>query len=274
MLHYRIDVKLSSASASTLQGTDCCLYTCLKFNCFFCLSFYVTGNRLLLVLCVWNSTVSSASASTLHYVFEIQLFLLPQLLRYREQTVACITCLKFNSFFCLSFYVTGNRLLLLLRVWNSTVSSAWASTLQGTDCCLYYVLEIQLFLRPQLLRYSEWTVACITRSKYNCFLGLRSYVTGNRLLLLLCVRNSTVSSASLHIAPSAERGTRCTEIRSGCTLYFRDVKPAIGKCTLNTKTQQFFEMSVAVYHFEANNIPEDFLFLNVVFWAWYFHDSH
>jgi len=149
------------------------------------------------------------------------------------------------------------------------LSKASAPTLEGKDCCLYYVFEIQLFLRPQLLRYSEWTVACITRSKFNCFLGLSFYVTGNRMLLVFCVRNSTVSSASFHIAPPAGRGTRCTEIRSGCTvyLYFRDVKPAIRKCTLKTKIQQFFEMSVAVYHFAANNIPEDLLFVTVVFWA-------
>jgi len=123
MLHYTrmIDVKFSSASAPTLQGTECCLY----------------------------------------YVFEIQLFLRPQLLRYREQTVASIMCSKFNCFFDLTSHVTGNRLLLVLRVRNSTVSSASAFTLQGTDCCLYYALEIQLFLRSQLLRYREQTVACI-----------------------------------------------------------------------------------------------------------------
>jgi hypothetical protein len=52
----------------------------------------------------------------LYYVFEIQLFLRHQLLRYMERTVACIMCSKFNYFFGLSFYVTGNGLLLVLRV--------------------------------------------------------------------------------------------------------------------------------------------------------------
>jgi hypothetical protein len=206
-----IDVKLSSASAPTLQGTDCSFTTCSKFNCFF----------------------------------------------------------------GLSSYVTGSRLLLVLRVRTSTICSASASTSQGTECCLYYVFEIKLFLRPQLLRYREQTVACITRSKFNYFFGLSFYVTGNRVLLLvLCVRNSTVSSASLHIGPPVERGTRCAEMRSGFTMYFRDVRPAIVNCTLKTRAQQFFEMSAAVYHFAVNNIPEDSLFVNVMFWACYFHDSH
>jgi hypothetical protein len=132
----------------------------------------------------------------LSYVFEIQLFLRPELLRYREQTAACITCSKFNCFFGLSSYVTGNRLLLVLRVRNPTVSSASATKLQGADSCLYYVFEIQLFLRPQLLRYREQTSACITCLKFNCFFGLSSYVRGNRLFLVLRARNSTVSSAS------------------------------------------------------------------------------
>ena len=126
MLHYRIDVKLSSASASTLQGTDCCFY----------------------------------------YVFEIQLFLRPELLHYREQTVACITCLKFNCFFGLSFYVTANGLLHVLRVRNTTVSSASDPTLQGTDCCFYYVFEIQLFLRPHYILHHQLSAG----------LGARKYV--------------------------------------------------------------------------------------------------
>ena len=142
----------------------------------------------------------------LHYMIDVKLFLWPQLLRSREQDITCIMCWKFNCFFGLSFYVTGNRLLLVLCVGNSTVSSASGSTLQGTDCCFYYVLEIQLFLRPQLLRYREHTVAGIMCWKFNCFFGLRFYVTGNRLLLLLRVRNSTVSSAS---APALQ-GTDCS----------------------------------------------------------------
>ena len=210
----------------------------------------------------------------MYYAFEIQLFLPPQLLRYREQSVACIMCYKFNCFFGLNFYITGNRLLFVLGVRNSTISSASASTLQGPDCCLYCAFEIELILWPQLLRYGEQTVACITLSKCNCFFGLNLYITGNRLLLVLCVPNSTVSSASLHIEPPVERGTRCTEIRSGCTVYFRNVKPTIGNCTLKTKARQFFEMSVAVYHFAVNNIPEDFLFVTFMLWVWYFHESH
>ena len=127
-------------------------------HCFYGLSSYVTGNRLFL-----------------YYVFEIQPFLRPQLLLYREQTVACIMCSKFNCFFGLSYNVTGNRLLLVLRVRNSTVSSASASTLPEADCCLYNVFKIQLFLRPQLLLYREQTVACIMCSKFNCFFGLIAY---------------------------------------------------------------------------------------------------
>ena len=106
----------------------CCIIWSM-LNCFFGLSSYVTGNRLFL-----------------YYVFEIQLFLRPQLLHYREQTV------------------------LVLRVRNSTISSASAPILQGTGCWLYYVFETQLFLWPQLLRYREQTVACITRFEIQLFL--------------------------------------------------------------------------------------------------------
>jgi len=134
----------------------------------------------------------------LHYMIHVKLFLRPQLLRYREQTVlvlrvrnstlssasaptlqgtdcSCTTCSKLNYFFGLSSYITGNGLLIVLCVRNSTVSLASAPTLQGTDCCLYYAF-----------------------------------------------RNSTVSSTSLHIEPPVKRGTLCTEIRSGCTVHFRD----------------------------------------------------
>jgi hypothetical protein len=109
---------VSSASAPTLQGTHCSCTTSWKFNCFFGHSSYVTGNTLFL-----------------YYVFQIQRFLRPQILRYKEHTV------------------------LVLRVRNLTVSSASAPTLQGTHC------------------------SCTTSWKFNCFFGHRSYVTGNTLFL-------------------------------------------------------------------------------------------
>jgi hypothetical protein len=39
----------------------------------------------------------------------------------------------------------------------------------------------------------------------------------------------------------------------------------MGNCSLKKKAQHFFEISVAVYHFALNNIPEDFLFVTVMF---------
>jgi len=211
----RVILNFSSRFPSAVWLCYVALYDrCLTV--FFSLSSYVTGNRLLLILRVPDLTVFSASTPTLlgtecclYHVFEIQLFLRHQLLRYREQTVAGIVWSKFNCFFGLSSYVTGSRLLLILRVPNLTVSSASSPTLLGTECCLYHVFEIQLFLRPQLLRYREQTVAGIMWSKFNCFFGLSSYVTGSRQLLVLLVWNATVSSASV---PTLQ-GT-------GCCLYY------------------------------------------------------
>jgi hypothetical protein len=134
-----------------------------------------------LVLRFRNLTVSSASSPTL-----------------QATDCSCTSCSKLNCFFGLGSYVTGNRLFL------------------------YFVFEIKLFLRPQLLRYREQTIVCIMCSKFSCFLGLIFYVTGNNLLLVLRVRNPTFSSASLLIEPPAERGTHCTVIRCGSSGHIRD----------------------------------------------------